>query len=67
MEADVRITAMKTITQEAVDQKKISSIMPFEAGVAMDIPQFTHYHLVNGKFKTGVCLVSGPPTAVKTD
>jgi hypothetical protein len=32
-----------------------------EAGVTLDIPQYIHYQLENGRFKTGTCLVSGPP------
>lgn len=66
MEADVRITAKKTITQQALDEAGIKAIMPIDAGMAVDIPQFIHYHLEDGKFKTGVCLVSGPPVAVST-
>jgi len=64
MEADVRITARQTMTQEALDEAGIRAIMSIEAGTAIDIPQFIHYHLENGKFKTGVCLVSGPPRPV---
>jgi len=64
MEADVRITARQTITQEALDEANIKAIMPIAAGTAIDIPQLIHYHLENGKFKTGVCLVSGPPRPV---
>ena len=64
METDVRITADKTITQEDLDREGIKAIMPIEAGVAYDIPQLIHYHLENGKLKTGVCLVSGPPKPV---
>ena len=64
MEADVRITALKTITAEALASAGIRGIMPIEAGGAIDIPQFIHYHLENGRFKTGVCLVSGPPVPV---
>jgi hypothetical protein len=61
MEAVVRITALKTVTAEALVANDIRGIMPIEAGTAVDIPQFVHYHLENGKFKTGICLVSGPP------
>ncbi len=61
LEATVRITALKTITAEALAANGIRGIMPIEAGVVLDIPQFIHYHLENGRFKTGICLVSGPP------
>ena len=30
----------------------------------IDIPQFIHYHLENGRFKTGSCWVSGVPQPV---
>jgi hypothetical protein len=61
MEANVKITALKTITAEALAEEQVKGIMPIEAGVVMVIPQFIHYHLEDGKFKSGVCLVSGPP------
>ena len=64
LEAIVRITANKTITAEALAAQNIRGIMPIEAGVAIDIPQFIHYHLENGRFKTGTCLVSGVPRPV---
>lgn len=64
MEATVRITAKKTIAPEALVANDIKGIMPIDAGVAIDIPQFIHYHLENGRFKTGSCWVSGVPQPV---
>lgn len=64
MEVDVRISAFRTITAGDLAAEDIRGIMPIEAGVTIDIPQFVHYHLENGRFKTGVCLVSGLPVPV---
>lgn len=61
MEAIVRIKAFKTITAEALAANGIKGIMPIAAGVAIDIPQFIHYRLQDGKFKEGACLISGAP------
>jgi len=58
MEAIVRITAKQTITAEDLEREGINGIMPIDAGTVVDIPQFIHYHLENGKFKKGVCLVN---------
>ncbi len=58
MEAIVRITAHETITAEDLERENINGIMPIDAGTVLDIPQFIHYHLENGKFKKGVCLVN---------
>lgn len=64
MEADVRITVNKSISEKVLKEREIKGIMPMEAGVTVDIPQFIHYHLENGKLKTAICLVSGPPKPV---
>lgn len=64
MEASVRISAFRTITAEALAEHQVRGIMPIEAGVTLDIPQCIHYHLENGRFRTGICLVSGPPRLV---
>jgi ketosteroid isomerase-like protein len=64
MEAIVRIRAHNTMTAEAIASAGLKGIMPITAGEAYDIPQFIHYHLQDGKFRLGTCLLSGPVTPV---
>jgi hypothetical protein len=64
LEAIVRITAHKSITAQALATHGIRGVLPMEAGVAIDIPQFIHYQLEKGRFKTGACLISGVPQPV---
>jgi hypothetical protein len=66
LEAIVRITAHKSITAEALAAHRIRGVLPIEAGVAIDIPQFIHYHLEKGRIKTGACQISGVPRPVAT-
>lgn len=60
MEARVRITAKKELSQKAIEAEGLKWLAPIPAGVAFEIPQFIHYSLEDGKFKKGICLVSGP-------
>jgi hypothetical protein len=64
IEADVRIIAQYSFTNDDLKVAGVRGIMPMQAGVALDIPQFIHYHLENGLFKTGTCLISEAPRPV---
>lgn len=64
-EARVRITGKKAMTAEAIAEAGFTTLLPIEQGTVIDIPQFIHYHLVDGRFATATCLIAGIP-AVST-
>jgi hypothetical protein len=53
LEVRVKIEGVKELTAEAVsDWPKLT---PLKVGQSVEIPQFIHYHLKNGKFVKVVC------------
>ena len=55
MEARVRIEGIKELTPEAVAASDYPRLKPLKVGQTAIIPQFIHYHIVNGKFAKVEC------------
>lgn len=55
LEARVQIQGVKELTPEAVAASDYPKLTPLTVGQTAIIPQFIHYHLVNGKFVKVVC------------
>ena len=61
-EATVRITAFKDLTKQAAAEVGIAVEYPISEGQVLDVPQFVHYHLKNGKITAALCALFQPPT-----
>ena len=55
MEALVRIEGIKELTAEAIASSDYPRLTPLKVGQTVEIPQFIHYHIVNGKFVKVEC------------
>jgi len=55
MEARVRIEGIRELTPEAVAASGYPRLKPLKVGETAIIPQFIHYHIVNGKFVKVEC------------
>ncbi len=55
LEARVQIQGVKELSAEAVAASDFPKLKPLTVGQIAVIPQFIHYHLVNGKFVKVVC------------
>ena len=55
MEARVRIEGTRELTPEAVAASDYPRLKPLKVGESAIIPQFIHYHLVNGKIVKVEC------------
>jgi hypothetical protein len=55
MEARVRIEGIKELTPQAVAASDYPRLKPLKVGQTAIIPQFIHYHIVNGKFVKVEC------------
>ena len=58
MEAVVRVEAKKALTPEILQAQGYPSLAPLSAGQVIELPQFIHYHLENGKFSTARCVIA---------
>jgi hypothetical protein len=57
LEARVRIVGVHDLSAAALRQAGYGGLVPIRAGQVVEIPQFIHYHLENGKFVKAVCAV----------
>jgi hypothetical protein len=55
MEARVQIEGIRELTPEAVAASDYPRLKPLKVGQRAIIPQFIHYHIVNGKFVKVEC------------
>ncbi len=55
LEVRVKIEGVKELTAEAVAASDWPKLTPLKVGQSVEIPQFIHYHLKNGKFVKVVC------------
>ena len=55
MEARVQIVGIRELTPEAVAASDYPRLKPLKVGQKAVIPQFIHYHIVNGKFVKVEC------------
>ena len=63
LEATVRLTGIKPLTPSLLAPQGLDGLATPDVGQVIEIPQFIHYHLRDGRFATAVCAVSGPVTA----
>jgi hypothetical protein len=61
LEAAVRLTGIKPLTPEILAEKGFARLVAPPVGVTVEIPQFIHYHLKDGKFAKAYCAVFEPP------
>lgn len=60
MEATVRVTGMKDMTIEGAKAAGIDLLTPVRAGEVVEVPQFIHYHLKDGKIVAALCALFQP-------
>lgn len=65
IEARVRIEGIKAITPEEHKASGFENMMLPSLGQIIEIPQFIHYKLKNGKFKSVICAISEQPRIIK--
>jgi hypothetical protein len=58
LEANVRLEAKMDLSREQLEKAGYPSLVPLTAGDVFVMPQFIHYHMVDGKFASAACLVS---------
>lgn len=61
IEANVRLEAMETLSEEALRQQSLDNLVPLQKGQVIEIPQFIHYHLRDGRIFKALCSVFQPP------
>jgi hypothetical protein len=61
LEADVRLEAVRDLTQEALAAAGLGRLVALRAGDVAVIPQFIHYHLEHGKIVRALCAIYEPP------
>jgi len=57
MEARVRLEAKKDVTRDILEAQGYPQLVTMTKGDVVILPQFIHYHLVNGKFANAVCQI----------
>ena len=55
VEARVRIEGIADLTPETFAASDYPGFMPLKVGEVIEIPQFIHYHIENGKFTKVEC------------
>ena len=60
LEATVRITGLQALTAETLQAQGLRGFLPLAAGQVVDIPQFIHYHLRDGKITKALCAIFQP-------
>ena len=61
MEAIVRLEGIKTLSPETLAEKGFERLVGLEPGQVVEIPQFIHYHLKDGKFTHALCAIYQTP------
>jgi hypothetical protein len=57
IEARVRIEGIVDLTPEILAVSDYPGFMPLKIGQVVEIPQFIHYHIEDGKFVKVVCKI----------
>jgi hypothetical protein len=60
LEARVRLEGVRALSPEAARQAGFEKLMVPAPGQTIEIPQFIHYHLEDGKFVKAFCAVFEP-------
>ncbi len=66
IEAVVRLEGRKDLTHAALEARGLGRLVPLAAGQIVEIPQFIHYHLRDGKFTHALCAVFEAGDSVDT-
>ena len=62
LEADVRLTAIRDLTREALASQGLDRLVTLKAGDVAVIPQFIHYHFDGrGRIVRALCAIYEPP------
>ena len=61
LEADVRLEAKADLTEEMLAARGFGGLVTLTRGQVIEVPQFIHYHLRDGKFAKALCTVFVPP------
>jgi hypothetical protein len=62
LEAVVRLEGIEDMTPKMLEERGLSRLVGLPSGGSIELPQFIHYHLENGKFKKALCSIFEPPT-----
>ncbi len=60
IEASVRLEAVVTLSRETLRRQGLDNIVAQRKGQVIELPQFIHYHLREGKFRQVLCSVFMP-------
>lgn len=63
LEAVVRLEGIKTLPAEVLKEKGFERLVGLEPGQVVELPQFIHYHLKDGKFSRAYCAMFEPVTS----
>jgi hypothetical protein len=63
LEADVRLEAVRDLTQAALAAQGLDRLVTLRAGDVAVIRQFIHYHFEHGKIVRALCAIYEPPRA----
>lgn len=61
MEATVRLEGLRDLTPEILAEKGLERLVGPKKSQVIEIPQFIHYHIENGKFTCAHCAVFEAP------
>lgn len=64
VEVRVHVEAKHDLTPEALKAEGMENMAPMRAGEVIEIPQFIHYPIRDGKFVKAVCVVVAPPNSL---
>jgi ketosteroid isomerase-like protein len=60
LEADVRLEAKADLTEDLLEARGLKGLFTLQKGQVLEVPQFIHYHLRDGKFAKALCAVFTP-------
>jgi hypothetical protein len=66
IEAIVRLTGRQDLGAELLHAKGLGGLVPLQQGQVIEIPQFIHYHVQNGKFTRALCAIFTEPVTIIT-
>jgi hypothetical protein len=66
LEATVRLEAKHDLTAEMLAEKGLERIVALKRGNVVEMQQFIHYHMVDGRFSRAICAVLEPVREVVT-
>jgi len=67
LEAVVRLEGIKDASQDIFAERGLGRLFALAKGQVIEVPQFIHYHMENGKFKKALCAIFEPPVDIITN